>query len=259
MTGGAIYSVSATLTLISCFFYGNVTTDGNGGAVWAEGGNLTITGGEFLNNTASRFGGAAVVTDGWLKIEGGARFEGNNASAGGALFCGATTGASAATFAVSCSFTEVEFVSNRATSKGFDTVSSFGGGGAAAFFYADATVANSMFKDNHAQTSGGALYGSSFTSVSVNGGYFGGNTAEEDGGAMFVSSMALAGSTQLTENSAIADDGAVSSPLNLNQQSYLYSHTRPANRTVTARRVGIFITRQVECRYVGRVYCFLGW
>ena len=46
--GGAIFSSSATLTLVSCVFDGNVATEGNGGAVLANGGNVTIVGGDFL-------------------------------------------------------------------------------------------------------------------------------------------------------------------------------------------------------------------
>ena len=215
--GGAIYSYFATLILDSCVFYDNVATDGNGGAVWANGGNVTITGGEFLGNTAIRYGGAVHVSDGRLQVRGGARFEGNEASVGGALFCGSSTVASAASSAVLCSLMDAEFTSNKASfvnqGDDEDDLSSLDGGGAAAFHLVDATITDSVFNENYARTSGGALSGGPVTDVLVNGCVFGNNTAEEDGGAISASSMTLEGSTQLANNSANDDGGAVSSTL----------------------------------------------
>lgn len=233
--GGAIYSVSAMLTLDNCVFDGNVATDGNGGAVWANGGNVTITGGEFLGNTAFRYGGAVHVSDSRLQVQRGARFERNEASVGGALVCGSTTVASAASSAVLCSLTDAEFTSNRATfvHEGDDdnAATSSQGGGAAAFNYAGATITDSVFSENSAQNFGGALFGGPVTNVSVNGCTFGNNTAEENGGAISASSMTLEGGTQLADNSANDDGGAVSTTLN--HQMCFHSYPRPANRNLT--------------------------
>ena len=172
--GGAISSYLATVTIVSCVFDGNFATDGNGGEVLANGGNLTITGGEFLGNNATRYGGAAYVTDGWLQVEGRARFERNNASAGGALFCSSTSAASAAM--VLCSLRGADFILNRAIFGDEDGVEyttpskkSLDGGGAVAFYFADAAVTDSAFRENYGQVSGGALYGGDSTSVSVKG------------------------------------------------------------------------------------------
>ena len=236
--GGAIFSSSATLTLVNCTFDGNIATDGNGGAVSANGGNLTITGGEFLANTSSHYGGAVHATDGRLEVRGGARFEQNVALGGGALFCGSTGIASAAA-AVMCSLTEAEFTANRATSANQDddedAMSFLDGGGAAAFHFADPAVTDSVFNRNYARTSGGALVGGSHTNMLVTGCTFGSNTAEEDGGAISASSMTLEGSTQLADNSVSDSGGAVSS--SLNHHRCFHSHPRPANRTMTAPQV----------------------
>ena len=235
--GGAIFSKSATLTLVNSTFDGNIATDGNGGAVSAIGGKFTITGGEFLVNTASRYGGAVHATDGRLEVQGGARFEQNEALVGGALFCGSTNIASV-TSAVMCSLTEAEFTSNRATfvnQDSDDDTSGLDGGGAAAFHLADPTVTDSVFNENYARTSGGALVGGPFTNVSVTGCTFRNNTAEEDGGAISASSMTLEGNTQLADNSVLNNGGAVST--SLNHHRCFNSHPRPANRTMTAPQV----------------------
>ncbi|CAM9810492.1 unnamed protein product, partial [Laminaria digitata] len=203
--GGAIYSSSGTLTLDDCVFDGNVATEGNGGAVWANGGNVTIMGGEFLANNAARLGGAVYATDGRLEVNGGSRFERNEALAGGALFCGSTTDGSA-TSTILCSLAETEFMSNRAIYEHEDGEEGafvfLEGGGAAGFLFTDATVVDSVFSENYARISGGALYGGDLTNVSVNGCTFDNNTSEQDGGAISASSMRLGGNTLLENNSA---------------------------------------------------------
>ena len=56
-SGGAIRN-TGTLTLESCIFSGNRTTDGSGGAVYSRDNDLTIRGCTFYGNTAGSSGGA---------------------------------------------------------------------------------------------------------------------------------------------------------------------------------------------------------
>ena len=230
--GGAILSSSATLTLVSCVFSGNVATEGNGGAVLANGGNVTIVGGDFLANNASQFGGAVHVNDGRLHVQAESRFKGNEALAGGGMFCGSTTGRPT-TSSLLCSVTETEFTSNRATYVGLDGAEDatlfLDGGGAAAFLFADATVTDSEFRGNYARNSGGALFAGTLTNMSVNGCTFENNTSVHYGGAISASSMSLGGNTRLAYNSAHNKGGAVSAAINEEEsRTYLDLSRGPA-------------------------------
>ena len=218
--GGAIYSKSAGLALDNCVFDGNAATEGNGGAVWADGGNVTIVGGEFLDNSATRYGGAVHSVDGNLVVRGGSRFEGNTAIGGGALFCGLSNVGSDKQ-AAACSIAEAEFMSNSAArdiqaenykEEELDVVgfSYLDGGGAAMFLFASVDITDSVFSGNYALLSGGALHGGIDTSILVNGCTFGNNTSGKYAGAISASSMTLGGGTQVTQNSALDDGGAVS-------------------------------------------------
>ena len=212
--GGAIYSNLSALVLDSCTFHGNVATKGNGGGVWAEGGTVSILGGEFSGNKATGYGGAvaAVGAGQSLVAEGRSMFKGNTASVGGALYCSGVAGSSPAT---SCSLRDIEFTSNIATYEtegagGFDFSEGVDGGGAVVFEFANAKVTDSVFVGNHAKHSGGALLGENGTNITVNGCKFENNTAEMFGGAIAAASMTLGGSTQLINNTATLDGGAVS-------------------------------------------------
>ena len=210
--GGAIYSESATLTLSNCTFDGNTATNGSGGAVWASGGTVTIVGGEFLANNATGNGGAVHAVEGSLLVEGGARFEGNTATVGGAVFCGMEDNESGKPL-VLCSITDAEFVSNSAAREDQEHVSDFSlidGGGAAMFLYATVKITDSVFSSNYALLSGGALHGGFDTDILVDGCKFGNNTSDKFGGAISACSMTLGGGTQLTDNGAADDGGAVS-------------------------------------------------
>ncbi|CAN0448733.1 unnamed protein product, partial [Scytosiphon promiscuus] len=210
--GGAIYSEAATLTLDNCTFDGNVATNGNGGAVWAEGGNVTIVGGEFLANNATVYGGALYVVEGILVVQGGSRLQDNKAEVGGALFCGVEEEETFKSQAY-CSITDAKFLSNTAARDEQEWVEDRAerdGGGAAMFQSATVEITDSEFSWNHARLSGGAVYGGVDTNVSVNGCTFGNNTSEFFGGAVSASSLTLGGGTQLTDNSADDDGGAVS-------------------------------------------------
>ena len=210
--GGAIHSHGTNLTLNHCTFKGNVATDGNGGAVWAKGGNVTIVGGEFTGNHATRYGGAVLATDGRLGVRGGCRFNGNTAIGGGALFCGLSDVAPDKVPAL-CSITDAEFISNSAVNEDQQNIDGFSyldGGGAAMFIFAEVDVTDSDFSSNHARFSGGAMHGGYLTNVSVMGCKFGNNTSDKYGGAISANSLNLGGGTQVTNNSAAEDGGAVS-------------------------------------------------
>ncbi|CAN0135472.1 unnamed protein product, partial [Laminaria digitata] len=210
--GGAILSRSANLTLDNCTFDGNLATDGNGGAVWAAGGNVTIVGGEFLANTATNYGGALYADGCRLVVEGGSRFQGNTAIVGGALFCGLGEVGSD-TLAAVCSITDAEFVSNtaaRENQESVDKLSDLDGGGAAMFLFASVNITDSVFRGNYARQSGGALHAGLDTDVLVNRCRLRNNTSGKYGGAISGSSIILGRGTQLMNNSAVDDGGAVS-------------------------------------------------
>lgn len=199
--GGAIYSLEARLTLVGCVFNGNVASDGSGGAVWATGGEVNITGGEFRNNNATDSGGAVFTNYTELAVKEGARFEQNTAGKGGALY----------SEGLSCSLSNVTFVSNEASLQpGVATGGDDNHGGAAAFLSTDVTIVNSDFSLNSAQFMGGALYGGVDTLLTVDGCVFQNNTAVQYGGAISASSAAVRGGTELVYNFADEDGGAVS-------------------------------------------------
>ena len=213
--GGAIYSRSASVTLDSCVFEGNVATDGNGGAVWADGGSVTIVGGLFLANNSTRYGGAVHAADSSLVVRGGSRFEGNTATGGGALFCGLSDVGSERPAAL-CSIADAEFVANsaaRESQASIDDFSYLDGGGAAMFLFANVDITDSVFGGNYARLAGGALHGGSDTNVLVDGCTLRNNTSGKYGGAIVASSLALGAGTQLTDNVASDDGGAVSASM----------------------------------------------
>ena len=166
-SGGAIYSSTANVSIEGCVFEGNAASDGNGGAVWASGGELTIVGGEFVGNSATGNGGAVWASEAGLVVQ-GTVFESNTAEAeGGGLFCDVAENATDATAGVvSCSFSEVVFVSNSA------------------------------------EESGGAVYGGEGSFMAIDGCSFENNVASENGGAVAAASAALGGSTVVTNNTA---------------------------------------------------------
>ncbi|CAN0215079.1 unnamed protein product, partial [Laminaria digitata] len=206
--GGAIHSDRASLTLDNCSFDGNVATEGDGGAVWADGGDVTIVGGEFLSNRATLNGGAVLATDASLVVKEGARFENNKAVEGGALYCGVAGFGLGTGLGPSCSISNAEFVSNNASLETFfdfdDVVrwEDLDGGGAAAFWFTEADITDSVFTNNHAQFTGGAVFGGNDTDIKVEGCIFSSNTAMGFGGAIGASSMTLGGDTQLLDNKA---------------------------------------------------------
>lgn len=213
--GGAIRSSMGALTLDACVFEGNVATTGDGGAVWAEGGELTIVGGEFLSNTAVQFGGAVFAIDAGLVVQSGAKFEENMASEGGAVYCGGADAAALVTAA--CSLTDVEFVSNFASTGSSVDFTDFKspwnnlyGGGAASFVYADVDITDTLFTGNFAQVAGGALYGGISSNMVITGSTFLNNTTPGYGGGVAASTVTLGGDTELRYNNAERNGGAVS-------------------------------------------------
>lgn len=115
-----------------------------------------------------------------------------------------------------CSFNNTAYTSNNAT---FDSsedrtigIPSNGveGGGAVAFLFASANITDSVFVDNYAQDSGGALLGGNSTDITINGCTFENNSALEFGGAIAAASMILGRNTRLTGNRAYSSGGAVS-------------------------------------------------
>lgn len=215
--GGAIYSDEATLTLSNCTLTGNTATLGDGGAVWADGGSITIVGGEFSGNRADQNGGAVLATDATLVVKDGSRFENNKAVEGGALYCGVAGAELATGSGPSCSISNAEFVSNNASLETFfdfeDVIrwEDLDGGGAAAFWFTDADITDSVFSDNYAQFAGGAVFGGNDTDIQVQGCSFSRNIAKGYGGGVAASSMTLGADTQLLDNQAILyNGGAVS-------------------------------------------------
>lgn len=213
-SGGAIRSSNATLTLDSCVLAANAATNGDGGAVTAEGGALTIVGGAFVNNEASAgSGGAVLAMDADLVIRKGTVFEGNKAAVeGGALYCGAAQ----TTKTARCMLSQATFSSNSAFSGNVESVEAWThvyGGGAAAFYRAGVYITDSVFEFNHAQVSGGAIFGGSGSEVRVSGCTLKNNTTPGYGGAIAASSVTLGGDTLVIYNMGDTGGGGVSEML----------------------------------------------
>eukprot|EP00903_Cladosiphon_okamuranus_P020453 g18773.t1 len=212
-SGGAIRAISATVTLDSCVFEGNVATAGDGGAVWADGGELTMLGGGFSGNNASGSGGAMRAVDVALVVRGGTVFEENRATReGGALYCGGGENSTRAAGA-SCSLGEVVFTANQVGQENgvsIDVTSwtQLYGGGAAAFYRVAATITDSVFELNYAELSGGGLYGGAGSDMTVERCTFEENSTPGYGGGLAASSASLGGGTVVTNNSA-TDGGGV--------------------------------------------------
>ncbi|CAN0504407.1 unnamed protein product, partial [Scytosiphon promiscuus] len=152
--------------------------------------------------------GAVLATDANLVVREGTRFESNKAAEGGALYCGAAGLGAATGSGPSCSITNAEFVSNNASLETFLDLTIVGpwedlnGGGAAAFWFTEADITDSVFTSNYAQFTGGAVFGGNDTDIKVQGCSFALNTAKGYGGAVGASSMTLGGDTQLVDNKA---------------------------------------------------------
>ncbi|CAM9850119.1 unnamed protein product, partial [Laminaria digitata] len=140
-----------------------------GGAIYSSSASLKLDNCVFDGNTATDGNDGAVWANGGSVTIVGGEFLGNNASRFGG--------------AVHATESRLEF--------------------------ADATVTDSVFSGNYAQSSGGALCGGLMSNMSVNGCTFGNNTSEQDGSAISASSMRLGGNTQLEDNSANNRGGAV--------------------------------------------------
>ncbi|CAN0393527.1 unnamed protein product, partial [Laminaria digitata] len=82
-------------------------------------------------------------------------------------------------------------------------------GGAVRAAGASSNVTDSVFDGNTAQLSGGALLGGNGTDITVNGCKFDNNTVMEYGGEIAASSMTFGGNTQLSNNWADGNGGAV--------------------------------------------------
>ena len=178
---GVIYAQGSNTVNIRGGEFINNSCDTSGGVI-GSGSNavVNISGGTFKNNTAQKVGGV-INAYGEVNITGGT-FEGNEASTGGAVY------------AKKASIQKAEFLSNKAT------------WGGAVFIAGEATIQNSVFKDNKTSSSGGALYTSGVTLVENS--EFQSNKSIQ-GGAVYTKANITLKNSKLHSNTAEKWGGAV--------------------------------------------------
>ncbi|MBC7876399.1 MAG: hypothetical protein H7Y59_04440 [Anaerolineales bacterium] len=138
--GGAIYSMSASITLDNTRFINNHSD--NGGAIYFTLGRIEITDSEFIGNTTTGNGGALFI-DSSKSIIKSTRFEGNESDGnGGGLF----------TETVTLVIIDGFFIKNRVTGDG----NGIRGGGMYTS-HVNLTVTDSQFYQNEAPSFGGAI------------------------------------------------------------------------------------------------------
>ena len=182
-SGGGIYSVQRTLSILNSTFQNN-TAASNGGAI-NKSGALDVTNTNFTNNQARNNGGA-VLSTGTSEIN-NCRFISNSASIGGALHL---------SNASNNSIENCLFENNSATV--------YGG---AIYNSSNINMTSSIFNNNTANN-GGAIYNSSYMNITSN--IFNNNTAN-NGGAIYHSFgiMSLDNSSVITNNTASVNGGGI--------------------------------------------------
>lgn len=138
--GGAIYSMSSSITLDNTHFINNHAN--NGGAIYFILGRIDITNSEFINNTTTGSGGALFIDSSYSLIQ-STRFEGNEADGeGGGLYV------YFATLVIKDGF----FIKNRVTGNGLGI---WGGG----MFtnHVNITITESQFYQNESPAYAGAV------------------------------------------------------------------------------------------------------
>ena len=230
--GGVLYSspLNATVIYGNTSFIGNYSTEGSGGAICMYG-QLTVRDCVFEGNTAYNRGGAMYIcnsSDEYITrlVEvTRCEFRGNAATAGGALFLYASN--SGVAEGANVTVTDCTFEGNMAPTSIAGKTSAYGGA-IAADRRATLTVVNSTFKNNTADTEGGALYLVGESVTTVTGSVFESNaivgTNGTHGGAIVVrSSYLTVRDSDFIGNTSLANGGAI----------YVsYQSSRPINSKV---------------------------
>jgi predicted outer membrane repeat protein len=182
--GGALFMTYATSSLTNCKFIGNQAVGGSGGAINSVSSSITLDSCTFTENTALQNGGAIVLSRGTISIHGGS-FTSNTADIGGVIWLDSVTSATitgpvftsnvaqeGAALYIRATTTTIESIT-ASSNVAIGTAGGFGG----VLSMSDSTiiVKNSQFTSNSIQqsgdsivTGGGAVFGcrqtTSFTS-----------------------------------------------------------------------------------------------
>jgi hypothetical protein len=159
--GGALYLVSATLTVSNCVLAGNRAV--YGGAIYNEDSKLTIYDSIFTNNAAGAWGGG-ITCDGSTLVVHNSTFTGNSASDGGAI----------------ASINSGPFTINRSTLVGNYAMNV----GGVCLFSGTLDLNNSTLTGNSAGN-GGAVIIAPTTTLTINNSTVVGNSATNFGGGIY--------------------------------------------------------------------------
>ncbi len=222
-SGGVIYTEgdNAVVNLINTDITNNKSTNGNG-VVKLAGGTVNVQGGSFSGNQAL-FGGAiaspnrtAMQTNNVFLNVDGTVFNGNTASsAGGAMSLGNI---------VTAEIKNTTFEGNKATNNG--------SGGAIHTNGSAVTIINSTFKDNSADSVGGAINNDAWNSTGtvIRNTSFENNKANTSGSAIY-----NAGNMQITDTTFSGNGN--------NGQSYIYNI---GTMTIAAENSDLTLSNDVE-------------
>ncbi len=238
-TGGAILNLGS-LTLIDTAVTKSVAT-GNGGGIFNDGGSLRLEGSRVSENTAGGWGGGIyvdggsveMVADSELSLNGTSGYAGgmylsddaeatiensafpsNSASAGfgGGIYSNGTL-----------TIIDSLFDDNIALGRGGAIHSSFGGftlrdstisnnetwdelAGGLYLSGIDATIENTVFEANEAQTNGGGIFAHQATLV-ITGGRISNNRAQSNGGGVFIGESEVTLTDVLIEGNIATNEG----------------------------------------------------
>ena len=222
-SGGVIYTEgdNAVVNLINTDITNNKSTNGNG-VVKLAGGTVNVQGGSFSGNQAL-FGGAIAslnrttmqTNNVFLNVD-GTVFNGNTASsAGGAMSLGNI---------VTAEIKNTTFEGNKATNNG--------SGGAIHTNGSAVTIVNSTFKDNSADSVGGAINNDAWNSTGtvIRNTSFANNKANTSGSAIY-----NAGNMQITDTTFSGNGN--------NGQSYIYNI---GTMTIAAETSNLTLSNDVE-------------
>jgi hypothetical protein len=180
--GGAIYSISGTVSLSGSSLISNTATNSYGGGIDSEFGTLTLANTSFSYNSVQGYGGGVEIGNGVGRLT-NVSFAHNAADYGGGLDGNGGQ----------LTLTDTTFYSNTATNFG---------GGLATFSGAQGWVQGGSFTENDAVFDGGGVDNEGF-GLTLSNGLFSNNRAENDGGGINNENSTLT-LTQVTLNNNLA-------------------------------------------------------
>jgi predicted outer membrane repeat protein len=211
--GGAIFNLSADLTVQSSVLSGNEAGTGGGAIFQGSSGSLVVNATTLSGNTAGGDGGAIYGRYGNVTIQNGSRLVDNHADSG--------SGGAVYTYG-SLSVSDSTISGNSAVN----------GGGIHAE-YTSLSVTDSTVRDNHATSSGGGIT-ASYLSGAITRSTISGNTTNGHGGGLLLFTVPLnISNTTISDNTAAQGGGGI-----YNDAHSPTSHVTVESSTVARNRGG---------------------